>query len=132
MYTLSYQVKLDTLNPAFKAQDASGNTQYYPTNGVTSLYYTLENATEQLTADYAYFDIPSVNGFTGDISLLKKGSFGELVEGAVFTLTTADDPDFSMQATSTLDENGNSGIGRNSVRSYLHADRNDSSERISG
>ena len=107
VYTLSYQVKLDTLNPAFKAQDASGNTQYYPTNGVTSLYYVLESATEQLTADYAYFNIPSVNGFTGDISLLKKGSFGELVEGAVFTLTTADDPDFSMQATSTLDENGN-------------------------
>ena len=93
-YTLSYRIKLNTLSSGF-AKDT-----FYKTNGVTDLTYFIE---EQGTAGglkHAYFNVPSVKGFAGNLTFTKVGDNNEPLEGAEFTLTTTDKDGWKMTATS--------------------------------
>ena len=104
-YSLSYQIKLDTLAEGFKTGT------WYNTNEPTKLTYliiTKDSTTGEGEETYkegnAYCNIPSVGGFAGNLSFNKTGSFGEALAGATFKLTTKDKADWSMTATS--DEDG--------------------------
>ncbi len=100
-YGLSYRIKLDNLKTDFD------ESKYYATNGPTSLSYWLttnDNGEETYKLGYAYANIPSVKGLEGSLSFNKVGSFGEVLPGATFTLTTKDDENVSWSAAS--DEHG--------------------------
>ncbi|MDD6647464.1 MAG: Cna B-type domain-containing protein [Firmicutes bacterium] len=106
-YSLSYQIKLDTLAEGFKTGT------WYNTNEPTKLTYliiTKDSTTGEGEETYkegnAYCNIPSVGGFAGNLSFNKTGSFGEALAGATFKLThtTKDGTvDWSMTATSDKD-----------------------------
>ena len=96
-YTLSYRIKLNTLSSGF-AKDT-----FYKTNGVTDLTYFIE---EQGTAGglkHAYFNVPSVKGFAGDLTFTKVGANNEPLAGAAFKITANDDPNWSMDGTPSAD-----------------------------
>ncbi|MDY2679104.1 MAG: Cna B-type domain-containing protein, partial [Lentihominibacter sp.] len=102
-YSLSYQIKLDTLAKGFN--DGTWYNTNEPT-GLTYLIITKDSTTgeEKYKDGTAYCNIPSVRGFAGNLSFKKTGSFGEALAGATFKLTTDDKADWIMTATS--DENG--------------------------
>ena len=114
-YSLSYQIKLDTLAGSL-VQDGDSKIwhstfvedKFYNTNeptGLTYLIITKDDTGEEKYKDgTAYCNIPSVRGFAGNLSFKKTGSFGEALAGATFKLTTDDKADWIMTATS--DENG--------------------------
>ncbi len=84
-YTLSYRIKLNTLANGYR------EGVYYATNKVTSLTYMItkgERDIETYEFGTAYFNIPSVKGYAGDLSFLKVGSENEALPGAEFTLST--------------------------------------------
>lgn len=85
IYRLTYQVKLDNLKSRFNAG------QYYPTNGVTSLTYSITKEGETPKREdfgTAYFNIPSVKGFADNVEFTKVDESGNGLAGAEFTLTT--------------------------------------------
>lgn len=86
-YHLSYQVKLDTLSDGYQ------KGTYYATNGVTSLTYFILEEDQEIDENLlktAYFNIPSVKGFAGDLSFTKKDDSGKSLSGAVFALKADD------------------------------------------
>ena len=96
-YTLSYRIKLNTLSSGF-AKDT-----FYKTNGVTDLTYFIE---EQGTAGglkHAYFNVPSVKGFAGDLTFTKFDANNKPLAGAAFKITANDDPNWSMDGTPSAD-----------------------------
>ncbi|MBQ7049224.1 MAG: VWA domain-containing protein, partial [Firmicutes bacterium] len=100
-YSMSYNIKLDNLAKDFD------ETKYYATNGPTSLSYLLttnNNGEETYKLGYAYANIPSVKGLEGSFFFNKVGSFGEVLPGAAFTLTSVEDA--SVNWTAVSDENG--------------------------
>ena len=95
-YTCKYNVKLDTLAQGFEAN------KEYPTNGITTLTYVIEKEGQTVTeADLktAYFNVPSVKGFAGDLTFTKVGANNEPLAGAAFKITANDDPNWSMDGT---------------------------------
>ena len=99
-YTLTYSIQLNTLADGFQAGT------FVPTNGITSLSYLMTDSTTATpTLKYAYFNIPTVQGYAGSLSFTKTDSnTDDPLSGASFTLTTTDDPDWSMVADA--DANG--------------------------
>lgn len=101
-YKLNYQVKLNTLNEDYEAE------KFYPTNGVTSVRYWIESASDkgvsEISHGIAYFNVPSVKGYDADKTFTKVDEFGNALPGATFTLTTDDKEGWSKTATS--DANG--------------------------
>ena len=104
LYTLRYRIKLDTL-----ADDFSTDI-IYKTNGDTTVDYVLY---ENDVPDGPYtgeFSVPSVKGYkdsqTGPINFqfVKTDDNNTPLGQAVFTLTTKDDPSWSMEVKS--DSNG--------------------------
>ena len=96
-YTLSYRIKLNTLSSGFEKDT------FYKTNGVTDLTYFIE---EQGTAGglkHAYFNVPSVKGFAGDLTFTKVDANNEPLAGAAFKITANDDPNWSMVGTPSDD-----------------------------
>ena len=86
-YHLSYQVKLDTLSDGYQ------KGTYYATNGVTSLTYFILEEDQEIDENLlktAYFNIPSVKGFAGDLSFTKIDDSGNSLSGAVFALKDGD------------------------------------------
>ncbi len=98
VYNRSYRVRLNNLEPGFVAG------QEYPTNGITSLTYTISQSDETAIPELqtAYFNIPSVKGFAGNVEFAKVDDFDQPLAGAGFTLK-AKDGDFSMTASSGTD-----------------------------
>ena len=104
-YSLTYQVTLDNLDANFH------KGVFYPTNGVTDLPYAIMENDQVNRTGIAYFNIPSVKGFTGDLTFKKVDEAGKGLEGAEFTLSHdksshhfTNNDDFSMTALS--DSNG--------------------------
>lgn len=99
-YTLTYKVKLDTLASGYTAET------YYATNGVTKLTYLVTTTNNDQTVDYkegtAYFNIPSVKGFDGDLTFKKVDEDGNPLANATFTLTKG-----TWSKTATSDADGN-------------------------
>lgn len=101
IYQLTYKVKLNTLD--------SGYTEgtYYPANGITSVSYLIEQTTQDETSAIesgtAYFNVPSAKGYAADITFNKVDEQNSPLAGAEFILTTADDSNWSMTATSGSD-----------------------------
>ena len=101
IYQLTYKVKLNTLD--------SGYTEgtYYPANGITSVSYLIEQTTQDETSAIesgtAYFNVPSAKGYAADITFNKVDEQNSPLAGAEFVLTTADDSNWSMTATSGSD-----------------------------
>ena len=98
-YTCKYKVKLDTLAQGFEAN------KEYPTNGITTLTYVIEKEGQTVTeADLktAYFNVPSVKGFAGDLTFNKVGANNKPLAGAAFKITANDDPNWSMVLLSPL------------------------------
>ena len=98
-YTLKYKITLDNLDGSYEAGE------YYAANGKTGVTYVLTETKSDGQIDIkngtAYFDVPSVMGFAGDLAFTKVDSLsGEPVAGAEFTLTTTDKAGWSMTATS--------------------------------
>ena len=96
-YTCKYKVKLDTLAQGFEAN------KEYPTNGITTLTYVIEKEGQTVTeADLktAYFNVPSVKGFAGDLTFTKVDENNEPLEGAEFRLYK---DGWEMTATSGAD-----------------------------
>lgn len=95
-YQLNYRIKLNTLRDGFKAGD------FFATNGVTSLSYFIHEGSEPVEnpqLSYAYFNVPSVKGFAGDLTFNKVGANNEPLAGAAFKITANDDPNWSMDGT---------------------------------
>ena len=95
-YQLNYRIKLNTLRDGFKAGD------FFATNGVTSLSYFIHEGSEPVEnpqLSYAYFNVPSVKGFAGDLTFTKVGANNEPLAGAAFKITANDDPNWSMDGT---------------------------------
>ena len=104
-YSLTYRVTLDNLDANFN------EGVFYPTNGVTDLPYAIMENKQVNRTGIAYFNIPSVKGFTGDLTFKKVDEAGKGLEGAEFTLIHdksshhfTNNDDFSMTAVS--DSNG--------------------------
>lgn len=96
-YTCKYKVKLDTLAQGFEAN------KEYPTNGITTLTYVIEKEGQTVTeADLktAYFNVPSVKGFAGNLTFTKVDADKQPLKGAKFTLTK---DGWEMTATSGED-----------------------------
>ena len=94
-YTLKYRIRLNTLS-----ENYSPDT-YYGTNGRTGLTYLITEESAQGTSyrnGTAYFNIPSVKGFAGDLSFEKQFEQGSGAETAQFTLTAADNAEFKLTA----------------------------------
>lgn len=96
-YTLSYRIKLNTLSSGF-AKDT-----FYKTNGVTDLTYFIEVQGTAGGLKHAYFNVPSVKGFAGDLTFTKVGANNEPLAGAAFKITANDDPNWSMDGTPSAD-----------------------------
>ena len=82
-YTCKYKVKLDTLAQGFEAN------KEYPTNGITTLTYVIEKEGQTVTeADLktAYFNVPSVKGFAGNLTFTKVDADKKPLAGAEFRL----------------------------------------------
>lgn len=92
-YTLSYRIKLNTLSSGF-AKDT-----FYKTNGVTDLTYFIEVQGTAGGLKHAYFNVPSVKGFAGDLTFTKFDANNEPLAGAAFKITANDDPNWSMDGT---------------------------------
>lgn len=100
-YSLPYRIELDTLAEGYNA-----NTSY-ATNGKTgSTYFVTTTKDGKESYDYgtAWFNIPSVKGFAGNLTFNKIDGFGAALPGATFELTTADKDGWKMEVTSG--ENG--------------------------
>ncbi len=98
-YNLSYRIKLDTLKSGYQA-----GTEY-ATNKTTSLTYIIKNdATKEVKAGTAYFNVPSVKGFAGNLSFTKVNELEKPMTGVTFTLTAKDDSSFVRTATSSVEE----------------------------
>ncbi|MGC2872335.1 Cna B-type domain-containing protein [Ihubacter sp. rT4E-8] len=95
-YRLSYRVKLNNLKAGFEMD------KYYPVNGVTSLTYLIEEKGKETETELetAYFNVPSVKGYTGDLEFTKVDDSGKSLTGVEFTLTADDNGSFSMTAVS--------------------------------
>lgn len=99
-YQLNYRIKLNTLRDGFKAGD------FFATNGVTSLSYFIHEGSEPVEnpqLSYAYFNVPSVKGFAGDLTFTKFDANNEPLAGAAFKITANDDPNWSMDGTPYAD-----------------------------
>jgi len=90
-FKLKYRVRLKNEMDEFVEADSNGDFIPYDTNAVTSLTYRIIQITdgvthisEQKTVD---FPIPAVKGYLAELEFDKQDSFGELVEGAEFTLS---------------------------------------------
>lgn len=81
-YTLTYDATLDTLDPNFE------KGVFFPTNGVTDLPYGIKNATtgKLESVGVAFFNLPSVQGYTGSFSFNKVDESGAPLAGATFKL----------------------------------------------
>lgn len=103
-YTMKYRIELNTLAEGFE-----GNKSY-PTNKLTSLTYLIlkdqQEENENLLKT-AYFNIPSVKGYVGELTFEKQFEGEDNNENlrASFTLKTTDDTNFSK--TESTDGNGN-------------------------
>ncbi len=85
-YTLTYKIKLNTLADHYKSET------YYPTNGVTSVTYFIEQTEQDITSKIesgtAYFNVPSAKGYAVDISFTKVNEDGTMqLTGAAFKLS---------------------------------------------
>ena len=96
-YTLSYRIKLNTLSSGF-AKDT-----FYKTNGVTDLTYFIEVQGTAGGLKHAYFNVPSVKGFAGDLTFTKFDANNKPLAGAAFKITANDDPNWSMDGTPSAD-----------------------------
>ena len=99
-YTLSYKVRLNT------AGIPEGNwndnvSDYFPTNGTTTLAYTFEKVTDgtsiPIGGGSSDFIIPNVRGYRADFDFIKAGPGGELLGGFQFLLKKGT---FEQRATS--------------------------------
>ncbi len=106
-YQLSYKIRLDNLNDGFKAADDNGNPVFYATNGVTKLTYLIQEEGKTPDPDKdlknAYFNIPSVKGFAGNLEFTKVDENGNPLSGATFTLTADEDSTFVLTTVSDGD-----------------------------
>ena len=96
-YTLSYRIKLNTLSSGFEKDT------FYKTNGVTDLTYFIEKQGTAGGLKHAYFNVPSVKGFAGDLTFNKVGANNKPLAGAAFKITANDDPNWSMDGTPSAD-----------------------------
>jgi len=100
IYTFTYRVKLNNLLPGFDPE-----VDVY-TNGITTLMYTMfEIGTNGLPIVHdpvkVEFDIPMVKGLaTPEFEFVKVDENGAPLSGYSFILTSTDDPEFYMTATS--------------------------------
>ncbi|MDD6815846.1 MAG: Cna B-type domain-containing protein [Firmicutes bacterium] len=99
-YSLSYTIKLNTLENGFYADT------FYNTNDKTSLTYLVTSTKgddTKITTGTAYFNIPSVKGFAGNLEFTKVDENGNPLSGATFTLTADEDSTFVLTAVSDGD-----------------------------
>ncbi|MDO4940836.1 MAG: Cna B-type domain-containing protein, partial [Erysipelotrichaceae bacterium] len=101
-YNATYKIKLNNLESDF--DDNKLLDGYHLANGDTSIDYVINPNTEP-EEKTDYFNVPSVEGYAGEFEFHKLDPKENPLKGAVFTLTTEDDPDWSMSVYS--DDDGN-------------------------
>jgi len=110
-YTATYRVKLDNLSSHFEVG------RFYPANGVTPLTWVILDGDGNITgADQpdggvkkAYFNVPSVQGYKGDLTFQKVDDEGKPMSGVAFALALDEkgaDWDEQPEDAVYSDENG--------------------------